>query len=156
MADDATEITNLLHLYAERIDAGDFAGLGEIFAHAVLTADGTSLHVDGAEAVARHYAATTRLYPDTHTPKTKHVMTNPILEIDPAAGSADVRSCYCVYQQTELLPLQLIITGRYRDRFERIAGRWRFASRCFFVDQVGDLRQHLLIEIGSAGEPGAG
>lgn len=156
MAEDAIEITNLLNLYAERIDAGDYAGLGELFAHAVLTADGTSLHLAGAEAVAQHYAVTTRRYPDTGTPKTKHVMTNPILEIDPSAGKAKVRSYYTVYQRTEQLPLQLIITGRYHDRFERIEGHWRFASRCFFVDQVGDLSQHLLIDLGSAGKGGAG
>ncbi len=145
--DDATEITNLLHLYAERIDAGDFDGVGALFAHAVLTAEGTPMRVEGAENVARHYASTTRRYDDTGTPKTKHVMTNPILEIDHAAGSADVRSYYTVCQQTETLPLQVIINGRYHDRFERVDDHWRFASRHFFVDQVGDLSQHLLIEL---------
>lgn len=147
MRDDTTEITNLLYRYAECIDAGNFAGVGELFAHAVLTADGTDMHVEGAAAVARHYAETTRLYSDTGTPKTKHIVTNPIVEIDAAAGTAKVRSYYSVYQQTDVLPLQLIITGRYRDCMERIDERWRFASRCFFVDQVGDLSQHLRIDL---------
>ena len=154
MRDDATEITNLLYRYAECIDAGNFAGVGELFAHAVLTADGTAMRVEGADAIARHYAGTTRLYPDTGTPKTKHVVTNPILEIDAGAESAEVRSYYSVYQQTEVLPLQLIITGRYRDRAERVDGRWRFASRCFFVDQIGDLSQHLLFDLAAPGEGG--
>ncbi|MCP5055251.1 MAG: nuclear transport factor 2 family protein [bacterium] len=147
MRDDATEITNLLYRYAECIDAGNYASVGELFAHAVLTADGTAMRVEGADAVARHYAGTTRFYSDTGTPKTKHVVTNPILEIDAAGGSADVRSSYSVYQQTDTLPLQLIITGRYRDRMEHVDERWRFASRCFFVDQVGDLSQHLRIDL---------
>ncbi|MBW2244542.1 MAG: nuclear transport factor 2 family protein [Deltaproteobacteria bacterium] len=151
MRDDATEITNLLYRYAECIDAGDFAGVGKLFAHAVLTADGTAMRVEGADEVASHYAGTTRLYPEPGTPKTKHVITNPILEIDAAAGSAEVRSYYTVYQQTERLPLQLIITGRYRDRVERVDGHWRFASRCFFVDQVGDLSQHLLFDLAAPG-----
>jgi hypothetical protein len=151
MADDSTQITNLLYLYAERVDAGDFEGVGELFADAVLTAEGTDLEVRGAEATTRHYESTTRRYPQTGTPLSKHVVTNPILEIDEDAGRAEARSCYTVYQCTDRLPLQVIVTGRYHDTFERVEGRWRFASRCFHVDQVGDLSQHLLFDLESGG-----
>jgi hypothetical protein len=49
-----------------------------------------------------------------------------------------------VFQATDALPLQPIITGRYRDKFARsVEGVWRFTERCFFVDQVGDLSNHL-------------
>ena len=33
-------ITKLIYTYAERIDAGDFAGVAEVFAHATLTFEG--------------------------------------------------------------------------------------------------------------------
>ena len=33
MIDSAREIENLLHLYAERIDAGDLDGVAELFRH---------------------------------------------------------------------------------------------------------------------------
>jgi len=53
-----------------------------------------------------------------------------------------------VLQATDALPLQPIITGRYRDRFARDdVGGWRFAERRFFVDLVGDLREHLTIDL---------
>ncbi len=77
----------------------------------------------------------------------RDVISNLILEIDAAAGSAEARSHFTVHQQTEELRLQVIITGRYRDRIERVDGRWRFTSRCFFVDQIGDLSQHLLFDL---------
>lgn len=144
MSDAPTEIANLLYTYARLVDSGDYAGVGRLFAHARLTAEHSDMDVRGAEAVEAHYARTTRLYPDTRSPKTKHVMTNPIIEVDEAAGTATCHACYTVLQATEALPLQPIITGRYEDTFERVDGRWRYTGKKFFVDQVGDLSQHLL------------
>jgi hypothetical protein len=48
-----------------------------------------------------------------------------------------------------VLPLQPIVTGRYHDRFERVAGEWRFAQRHMIVDHVGDVREHLTFDLGS-------
>jgi len=41
------------------------------------------------------------------------------------------------------LPLQVIVTGHYKDTFHRLDGVWWFDSRIMFVDQVGDVSQHL-------------
>jgi hypothetical protein len=54
---------------------------------------------------------------------------------------------YTVFQQTETLPLQAIIAGRYHDRFERLEHGWAFTERRFFVDLVGDLSQHLTFDL---------
>ena len=144
MSNAPTEIANLLYTYARLIDSGDYAGIGRLFAHARLTAEHSDMDVRGEEAIAAHYGRTTRLYPGTRTPKTKHVMTNTIIDVDEEAGTATCDAYYTVFQVTEALPLQPIITGRYEDRFERVDGRWRYTEKKFFVDQVGDLSQHLL------------
>ena len=73
-------ITNLLYRYAELIDAGDYEGIGAHLAHAVITTDGSDHETRGADAVAAMYHATTRKY-DDGTPLTKHVITNPIVEV---------------------------------------------------------------------------
>jgi hypothetical protein len=52
-----------------------------------------------------------------------------------------------VFQQTPTLPLQPIVTGRYRDRFSRVGGAWRFARRHIVVDHVGDVREHLAFDL---------
>ena len=52
-----------------------------------------------------------------------------------------------MFQQTDELPLQPIIAGRYRDTFHRIDGRWWFDTRKMFVDLMGDLSHHLLFEL---------
>ena len=139
-------VTNLLHRYAELIDAGDYDGIGELLAHAVITTDGSSDEIAGAAAVTAMYERSTRRYPDG-TPRSKHVITNPIIEVDDDAGTATCRSYYTVLQQTADLPLQPIITGRYRDEFTHVDGEWRFTRRHMAVDQVGDLSHHLLFEL---------
>jgi hypothetical protein len=69
------------------------------------------------------------------------------VEVDDDAGTGTCRSYFTVFQQVEDLALQPIIAGRYHDRFVRDASAWRFAERRFFIDLVGDLGRHLLIEL---------
>ena len=51
----AEAITKLIYTYAERIDAGDFAGVAEVFAHATLTFEGFGDAVSGREAIEALY-----------------------------------------------------------------------------------------------------
>ncbi len=145
LASDA--LRNLLGEYCERIDAGDFAGVGQLFANGALAdADGREL-ARGPDAVEAFYAAGTRLHDGS--PRTKHLVTNVVLDVvDEDAGRAAVRSSYLVLQQVDDGPLQPIITGRYHDAFDLADGTWRFVERRFLVDLVGDLSRHLAYAIG--------
>lgn len=134
------EIAALIFAYAERLDAGDFAAVGELFAHARYGA-GEARSLSGPEVARLHEEIVIR-YEDG-TPRTKHVTTNLQIEVDEAAGTARARSTYVVLQQVPGGPLGPIVAGRYRDRFERADGRWRFAERHIDVDLVGDLSRHL-------------
>ena len=69
------------------------------------------------------------------------------VDIDEVAGTATARSAFVVFQQTRTLPLQPIVTGRYRDAFTRTHGRWHFARRHIVVDHVGDVREHLAFDL---------
>jgi hypothetical protein len=141
---DGDEIRNLLGAYCERIDAGDFDGVGALFADGVLADEhGTEL-ARGADGVAAFYRAGTRLH-DDGTPRTKHLVANSILELD--GDAARVRSSYLVLQATGTVPLQPIVTGRYHDSFARGDGGWHFTERRFFVDLLGDLSDHLTFDL---------
>jgi 3-phenylpropionate/cinnamic acid dioxygenase small subunit len=140
-------IARLIYIYAERMDAADFDGIGALFAHAVMTAEGVPEVRRGSAEIKRQYVESARVYPDTGTPKTKHVTTNVIIEVDEASGTATARSYFTVLQQTDVLPLQPIIAGRYHDAFERIDGEWRFTKRHMICDLFGDLSQHLLFNL---------
>ncbi len=145
--DDARQIENLLYLYAEKIDAGDFAGVAALFRDADIVAPAHNSVVSGEEAVLAMYQQSTRLYADSNTPKTRHLISNVIIEHSPDAVSATARSCYTVLQATDALALQPIISGRYRDELCKRDGVWGFARREMHVDLVGDLSQHLLFEL---------
>jgi 3-phenylpropionate/cinnamic acid dioxygenase small subunit len=138
-----TEIANLLYRYAEFMDSGDFAGAAALFEHARLRVggggDGT---VDSATMLTLWQSGVT-VYPDG-TPRTKHVVTNPIIGVDDAAGTATCRSYYTVFQQTGDFALQPIVAGRYHDQFERVDGTWRFVFRDYsMMDMIGDVSHHL-------------
>lgn len=138
-------IRNLLGEYCERLDAGDFEGVGALFAAGRLaTEDGAELAA-GADAVAEFYRRGTRLHDGR--PGTKHLVVDTILVPDPQGGTVVARSSYVVLQATPDLPLQPIITGRYVDTFEGHGDGWRWVERRFSVDQVGDLTQHLAFEL---------
>lgn len=149
MADAAREIENLLYQYAERIDAGNLDGVAELFTHGRIRPgpDLGAATFEGRDQVLGMYRAATRIY-DGGTPLTRHVTTNAIIEVEDAAQTGSARSCYTVFQRTDQLPLQPIISGRYHDSFQRIEGRWWFDTRVMLVDLVGDLSQHLLYELG--------
>jgi len=134
-------IGNLIARYAELVDAGDFAALGEMFADAVFGGEGDMV-VQGRRAVEGTFRAMVMVY-DDGTPRTKHVRTNVQIEVDESAGTAAARSYVTVLQALPELPLQPIVAGRYRDRFERRGGEWRFVERRFITDLVGDVSRHL-------------
>ena len=139
MSDDWHAIETLIMTYAERVDLGDYAGVADLFDGATYrSALGDDVMVqDGRDAVLN-------TYPDG-TPRTKHVTTNVMVEVD--GDTATARSYYTVMQQTDVLPLQPIICGRYHDSFTKQSGEWRFADRLIFSDLIGDLSQHLLVDV---------
>ena len=133
-------IENLIATYAELVDDGDFAGVGTLLADATFT--GSAGSVSGRDAIEKMLRDNVIIY-DDGTPKTRHNTSNVQLDVDETEGAARSRSYYCVTQATPDLPLQVIVTGHYKDTFHRLDGVWWFDSRIMFVDQVGDVSQHL-------------
>ena len=139
----ADAIEALIYTYAERIDLADLDGVGALFAHGPFigeSAEGEDYALSG-EALAKGLRGAIRLYEGN--PRTKHLTTNVAVEVDEDAGTGLARSYFVVLQQTPELPLQPIVGGRYRDRFERVDGVWRFAERRVRTDHMGDLSAHL-------------
>lgn len=146
MSGSAVEITNLLYRYCELMDGGRLEDVAALFRHARVKVSGSEALAGEAEMLdlwRRHVV----IYSDG-TPRTKHLVSNPIVEIDEPGSRAKVRSYYSVYQATEGFPLQLIAAGRYHDEFERHEGRWRFAFRDYTLfDLKGDLSRHLKMPV---------
>lgn len=150
---DGDRIRNLLGRYCDLMDAGDWPGVGALFARGRLADEHGVELAAGAEAVAAFYAAGTQVHDGS--PRTKHLVANTVLD-DPAAdGTVTARSSYLVLQAVDGLALQPVITGRYVDSFAPGTtgtgtatggsgpGGWHFVERRFAVDLVGDLSHHL-------------
>lgn len=142
-APSAVAITNLLYRYAELMDLGDFDGAAALFEHAEIILDREADVRTDAAGILGIWRSMVIVY-DDGTPRTKHVTTNPIVEVDEALGTATCRSYYTVLQQVGDGPLQPVVAGRYHDRLERVADQWRFSERDYsMMDLVGDISGHL-------------
>jgi 3-phenylpropionate/cinnamic acid dioxygenase small subunit len=145
--EDRLAITELLYRYAELVDAGDFDGVGQLLARATF-AGKQSPQTWGAEAIAKLFGMTTRRYPDFgNTPRTRHLVLNPIIDIEDRTATA--RSTFCVVQATETVPLQPIVVGRYFDSFScdpDVPGGWYFTERKVEVQMVGEVSAHLMVD----------
>ena len=142
--EDKLAVTELLYRYAELIDAGDFDGVGRLLARATF-AGTRSASTSGAEAIAKLFAMTTRRYPyHDNRPRTRHLLLNPIVDVDD--GTATARSTFCVIQNTETVPLQPIVVGRYFDSFSCDDDGWYFTARQVDVEMIGDISAHLMFD----------
>jgi hypothetical protein len=81
-------IENLIAAYAELVDDGDFAGLGRLLADATFAGSGAA--VSGPDAIEQMFRDMLIVY-DDGTPRTKHVTTNVVIDVDEEAGPA----CRC-------------------------------------------------------------
>ena len=149
MSEDKLAVTELLYRYAELIDAGDFDAVGPLLARATFGGTGPQ-GMSGADAIAKLFAMTTRRYPDHgNTPRTRHLVLNPIVEISTeisAERTAIARSTFCVVQNTETVALQPIVVGRYFDAFSCDDSGWYFTERKVEVQMVGDVSAHLMVD----------
>jgi 3-phenylpropionate/cinnamic acid dioxygenase small subunit len=137
-------VTELLYRYAELIDAGDFDGVGHLLARSTFGGPASGA-ASGAEVIAKLFAKTTRRYPEhDNTPRTRHLVLNPIVEVD--GNTAVARSTFCVVQNTETVPLQPIVVGRYFDTFGCDEDGWYFTERTVDVEMVGDVSAHLMVD----------
>jgi len=138
---DLDEIEALVYGYAERIDAGDMDGVVALFAHATWRSSATGDTYSDPASVRAVYDRIA-LYPDG-TPRTKHVITNLVVDIAEDRRSAVGRCAFTVLQTVDPGdPVSAVVAGRYEDRFERGPQGWRFADRLFLAERGGDQSRH--------------
>jgi 3-phenylpropionate/cinnamic acid dioxygenase small subunit len=152
MASAYDQIRNLIHRYAEGIDTGRFDVWEELFKHAeILVAFGdnepTTIASGGDLSVMTQGII---IYGDG-TPRTRHLVSNIIIEVDGASGKATARSYNTTLQQVPGRPIEIIATARYFDSFELADDAWRFRKRIirhssidgFHRDFTGDMSRHV-------------
>lgn len=140
--EDFAAITALVHSYARLLDSGDLDGVAGLFEHATWRSAANDTVLRGT-AEARSVYDRVHLYDGS--PRTKHLITNLTIELEPGAETASGQCSYTVLQGiVPGEPIRPILSGQYHDRFEKADGTWRFADRLFIVDLVGDLSRHFV------------
>jgi hypothetical protein len=144
MLSDERKIENLCFRYSEILDRGDHAALGQLFKDGEIecfsgSAAPAGLNI-GAAAVKRFYDEAVVMHEGG--PRTRHVISNLILEIEPGGTAASTRSYFHVFQDAPGVPLQVIASGRYHDAYRKVDADWIFKSKRIYVDLLGDVRQH--------------
>ncbi len=138
---DEQAIANLLFAYANYFDAGRWEEAAGLLQHATIPMRGGTI---GSAELLEQWRATVILHDGS--PRTSHVTTN--LEIVVDGDTATCRSRFTVLQSVVAGELRTVCNGRYLDTFERHDGAWRFTSRAYRMDLVGDLSQHLRTPVG--------
>lgn len=145
MSNPSIDIPNLLYRYADFIDAGDFDGAARLFANAEVYFDDGDAVREENEMVAV-WKSWVKLYEGR--PKTRHLISNPIIELSGNQQTASCQSQWTVLQATDDLPLQAIGTGRYEDTFAIVDGMWTFKTRRYAgIDLIGDMSQHVMQQV---------
>jgi 3-phenylpropionate/cinnamic acid dioxygenase small subunit len=146
------QIRNLIHRYAEGIDTGRFEIWEELFEHAeICVAIGDNEPVVIARGDDLTVMTGGIIMYDDGTPRTRHVVSNIIIEVDEAGGTASARSYNATLQHVPGHPIEIIATARYFDSFELVGDAWRFCRRIIrhsSIDGVnrdftGDMSRHV-------------
>lgn len=115
-------VHRLIAAYPDRIDSGDFAGVGRLFEH------GTWNSRRGREESTEYLFRNMIVYSDG-TPRTRHLVGNMVLSVIDA-DRIEAASSIVLMQQVErggaVLPSGVL---DYRDRFVRSDDGWQFEHR---------------------------
>jgi hypothetical protein len=138
---DDVAIHNLVFAYPEYVGAGDADGVGHLFRHGQLSADGSPKVSRGRAEVSDTFRAVV----DAAGARSHlhNVVTNLLVEVEPDGRTATCRSRFTVFGGGSGLPLQAVLAGRYQDRFARIDGEWCFTDRHIVIDLTSDFGEVL-------------
>ena len=148
------QIDTLMMTYADLQDAGRLEDVAELFTHGSFIVDKVPTPFRGADVIGAMKRRHDRVYPDG-TLRTKHVTTNVRIEVDAGGRTARAESYFTVLQATDDLPLQVIMAGRYSDKFVNIDGQWWFDERFVRTDLIGDMSGHVVDSPMIGDEPGS-
>jgi ketosteroid isomerase-like protein len=147
-------IRALTYEYTFRLDRGDFAGVAELLADGRLRMDAKGMNgepMHGAAAIETFYAGQVVTYDGD--PRTRHLITNHVVEVDAAERTATGECYFTVLQAVPRQPAGIVVVGRYHDRFERVDEVWRFTEKVIQVDYLGAIGEHFTIDHEHAARP---
>ena len=142
-----TEIKNLIYLYAQCIDKGEFGRIAELFKDGSIIDSNYQELAKGSKQVFEFYNKLIRIYPDTQTPKTEHLVTDIVVSDINTSNFIKATSNFEVMQENEKAEIATIITGTYNSDFKKINSQWCLTDIKFLPTMTEDTGRHLLMNI---------
>lgn len=130
---DESEITTLVHSYARLLDGGDTEAVVALFEHSTLRSEPNGSLLRGVDEIRPIYQ---RLNADG-APRTKHLLTNLTVDVGEGATAAESHCYWTVLREGRSGGIDVMLSGQYVDRFEKVDGKWHFADRLIRVDLGG-------------------
>lgn len=146
MSDARQQIENLFYTYANGIDDGKLAVTASLFRHGAIYDGNDNCLAQGEDEALAFYQRIIKIYPESKTPKTQHVITNVLLH-EEQDGIIECTANYTVFQEIQRHTIATIICGQYQSTFKESAGRWHFHTHKTYPRIIGDLSKHLQVSI---------
>jgi hypothetical protein len=133
---DVSEITALVHSYALLLDQGHVDAVAALFEHSTWRSDQGGRVLRGSEEVRPVYE---KLKSYESSPGATHLLTNLTIEVESGGRTAFAQCYWTVLRSVEPgRPTEIILTGQYIDKFEKVEDAWRFADRFIKTDLTDD------------------
>ena len=134
-------IERLLYAYSDTIDRGDFEATAAMFGDEGLYGLVGSGAAQGAVQILATLRGSVQVYDGV--PRTRHIVTNVVIDVDDGAVTGRARSYVQVVHQAPDGPLAPIVAGTYHDHVHVVDGVWQFAERRMHIELTGNLSTHL-------------
>ena len=141
------QIANLFHRYADHIDNGELEMVAELLKDCTISDGDGNILARGRHEVLTMYTGMIRIYPETNTPQTQHVLSNLIVETQDQQDVVRASANFSVLQQLESGSIEPIICGKYQNTFHLVDGIWTFHRHTMQARIMGDLSRHLTITL---------
>lgn len=138
LAEDA--ISRVVFGYATGIDSGNLNDTAHLFSHGAWFVN-PDQPFRGFDEVADFLWTNVILYDGV--PRTRHCISNLVIDLEENGLKATARSNVMVYQAVPSQVPGIIFQGGYRDSFHVVDGQWFFDERHIVTDGIGDFSYHL-------------
>lgn len=136
-------VRRLLFAYSEGVDSGRFDEVADLFGDSGLYGEVDGPAARGRDQVLLAMQRNVRLYDGV--PRTRHVVTNVVIDLDVDLARARCRSYVQVLHQAPGADIRTIVAGTYHDVVEHVSDtEWRFIERRMHLELLGDLSTHLV------------
>lgn len=143
-------VSQLYARYADFIDQGDFHGVAELLSECSIYDPNGQVLAAGEQQIFEMYSNLIQVYEPADTPQTQHIVSNIFIR-EQNSQRIRAQANYSVFQKMASGKIEAIICGYYKSLFSLSDTGWCFLEHHMHPRIIGDMSEHLSIDIGEIG-----